>query len=167
MLAILAITLLCFLIGLLLAYSARAFAVNENPLTEQINALLPQTQCGQCNYPGCKPYAAAIESGEAGINQCPPGGEALVQNLAKLLDRPVVAIDPAFGETKPEAVAFIREAECIGCTLCIHACPVDAIFGAGKYMHTVIANECTGCELCLPACPVDCIDMLAAKRQPA
>lgn len=164
MLAIIAITTLCFLIGLVLAVCARLLAVDQNEVVEQINALLPQTQCAQCSYPGCRPYAEAINAGLADINQCPPGGDEVIKQLARLLDRPTIALNPEFGITKPETVAVIREDECIGCTLCIHACPVDAIVGAGKYMHTVIASECTGCELCLPPCPVDCIELVTTRR---
>jgi electron transport complex protein RnfB len=131
-------------------------------LAERIEALLPQTQCTQCGYAGCKPYAQAIARGEAGIDQCPPGGEAGVRALAELLGRAPGPVNPTHGTTKPAQVAFIREAECIGCTKCIQACPVDAIVGASKLMHTVVAELCTGCELCLPPCPVDCIDLLPA-----
>lgn len=130
------------------------------PTVEQIDRLLPQTQCGQCGYPGCKPYANAIASGEADINQCPPGGEAGVLALAQLLGKPVKPLNPDNGIEKPRVVALIREPECIGCTKCIQACPVDAIIGASKSMHVVIADLCTGCELCVPPCPVDCIDLV-------
>ena len=125
-----------------------------------IDALLPQTQCGKCGHSGCSPYAAAIASGEP-INKCPPGGDETISNLAALLDVPVLALDINRGAAPP-LVAYIREAECIGCTKCIQACPVDAIVGAAKFMHTVIADECTGCDLCVAPCPVDCIEM----RQP-
>jgi electron transport complex protein RnfB len=131
-------------------------------LADRIEALLPQTQCTQCGYAGCKPYAQAIARGEAGIDQCPPGGEAGVRALAELLGRRPGPVDPAHGMHKPAQVALVREAECIGCTKCIQACPVDAIVGASKLMHTVIAELCTGCELCLPPCPVDCIDLVPA-----
>jgi electron transport complex protein RnfB len=131
---------------------------------EAIDALLPQTQCGKCGHAGCRPYAEAIAQGKADINQCPPGGDELIRELAALLDVPYQPLDPAFGTHCPPAVAVIDEAACIGCTLCIQACPVDAIVGAAKFMHTVIADECTGCELCLPPCPVDCIVM---QPQPA
>ena len=131
-------------------------------MAARIEALLPQTQCAQCGYAGCKPYAQAIARGEAGIDQCPPGGEAGVQALAELLGRRPGPVDPAHGLHKPPQVALVREAECIGCTKCIQACPVDAIVGASKLMHTVIADLCTGCELCLPPCPVDCIDLVPA-----
>jgi len=138
---------------------AQAAKFSLEALIVQIDALLPQTQCRQCGYEGCKPYAAAIAAGEANINQCPPGGEPGLHALADLLQRPYQALNLAHGITKAKAVAIIDEATCIGCTLCINACPVDAILGASKYMHTVISQECTGCELCLPPCPVDCIRM--------
>ena len=127
---------------------------------DDIDALLPQTQCRQCGYPGCRPYAEAIAAGSAGLNQCPPGGEETIRELAALLERPAVALAAQFGTHKPPMAAVIDEAVCIGCTLCLQACPVDAISGAAKLMHTVIAAECTGCELCLPPCPVDCIAMV-------
>lgn len=126
-------------------------------LTERIDALLPQTQCGKCGHAGCKPYAHGISQGEA-INKCPPGGAETISALATLLNIPVVALDTERGSA-PSQVAFIREAECIGCTKCIQACPVDAILGAAKLMHTVIVDECTGCDLCVAPCPVDCIEM--------
>ncbi len=156
--AVLALLALCLVCGAILGFAAVRFRVEGDPLAEQINALLPQTQCGQCGYPGCKPYSEAIAGGDK-INKCPPGGEATIQALAELLDVEVLALDAVEGE-KPQRVAFIREAECIGCTKCIQACPVDAILGAAKQMHTVIAAECTGCDLCVEPCPVDCIDML-------
>lgn len=132
-------------------------------LTERIDALLPQTQCRRCTFDGCRPYAAAIARGQAGIDQCPPGGAETVKAIAGLLLRETRAVDPKFGvmPTAPE-VAWIDESVCIGCTKCIQACPVDAIAGASKFMHTVIAAECTGCELCIPPCPVDCIHMRPA-----
>jgi electron transport complex protein RnfB len=125
----------------------------------RIDALLPQTQCTRCGYAGCKPYAAAIASGEAGINQCPPGGSATIAALAALTGRPVQALNPVHGAETPPRVAWIDESLCIGCARCLAPCPVDAIIGAAKYMHTVLADRCTGCELCLPPCPVDCIEM--------
>ncbi len=134
-------------------------------LAEQIDALLPQTQCGQCGYAGCRPYAEAIAAGRADINQCPPGGEDVARDLAALLGVPFKPLNPAFGVCKPPAVAVIDEDLCIGCTLCIQACPVDAIVGAAKLMHTVIAAECTGCELCVPPCPVDCIHMVETGQR--
>jgi len=126
-------------------------------LADRIDAVLPQTQCEQCGYHGCRPYAEAIARGEAEINQCPPGGAAGIEKLAALLQRPVLPLDPEHGVEKPRMLARIVEADCIGCTKCIQACPVDAIVGASKLMHTVLADDCTGCELCVPACPVDCI----------
>lgn len=128
-------------------------------LVDTINALLPQTQCTRCGYQGCKPYAQALAEGDA-INKCPPGGALTIRELGRLLDKPIVPLDPTHGVEGPRTVAVIREAECIGCTKCIQACPVDAILGSAKQMHTVIENECTGCDLCLAPCPVDCIDML-------
>lgn len=129
-------------------------------LIEQINAVLPQTQCTKCGYDGCKPYATALAESSADINRCPPGGDEGVEKLARLLNKTVKPIDPECGEPGPLKVAVIDEQHCIGCTLCIQACPVDAIVGANKRMHTVLANWCTGCDLCLPPCPVDCITMV-------
>jgi electron transport complex protein RnfB len=126
-------------------------------LADRIDASLPQTQCEQCGFHGCRPYAEAIARGEAPINRCPPGGAAGIVKLAALLDQPVLPLDPAHGIEHPRMLARIVEADCIGCTKCIQACPVDAIVGAAKLMHTVIADDCTGCELCVSACPVDCI----------
>ncbi len=131
-------------------------------LIDQINALLPQTQCGQCSFQGCRPYAEAIASGAADINQCPPGGDEGIRDLAALLNVSCKPLNAEFGVHKPASVAFIIEQDCIGCVKCIAACPVDAILGAAKFMHTVIAAECTGCELCIAPCPVDCIVMQPA-----
>ena len=128
-------------------------------LIQRIDALLPQTQCGKCGHPGCKPYAEGIAKGEA-INKCPPGGQETIAGLAQLLNVPMLELDTSRGDG-PAQIAFIREAECIGCTKCIQACPVDAIVGAAKLMHTVIIDECTGCDLCVAPCPVDCIEMRA------
>jgi electron transport complex protein RnfB len=132
-------------------------------LADRIDALLPQTQCGQCRYEGCRPYAEALARGEAGHNHCPPGGDPTIRALARLLGREPLPLDTSYGETRPRALAVIDETQCIGCTLCIQDCPVDAIVGAAKLMHTVIADECTGCELCLRRCPVDCIAMHAVE----
>ncbi|SFK99251.1 electron transport complex protein RnfB [Lysobacter sp. cf310] len=132
-------------------------------LTERLDRLLPQTQCGQCGYAGCRPYAEAMARGEAGIDHCPPGGDAGARALARLLNVPARPYDRTRGTHKPAPVAVIVEADCIGCTKCIQACPVDAIIGAAKHMHTVIEPLCTGCELCVPACPVDCIVLEPAR----
>ena len=131
-------------------------------LIEQVDALLPQTQCTRCGFKGCGPYAEAVASGRADINRCPPGGEAVIQKLAALLRRPFRALDPTCGVQEARHVAFINEAQCIGCTLCIQACPVDAILGAPRQMHTVLTELCSGCNLCVAPCPVDCITMRPA-----
>ncbi len=162
--AMLAIGILAALFGLLLGYSAIRFKVEGDPIVDQIDAVLPQTQCGQCGYAGCRPYAEAIAAGEADINQCPPGGESGIQALAELLGVDPKPLNAEHGEHTEPTVAVIDEQTCIGCTLCIQACPVDAILGAAKQMHTVIESECTGCELCVPPCPVDCITMEPVKR---
>ena len=150
--------------GLLLGFAAVRFKVEGDPIVDKIDAILPQTQCGQCGYAGCRPYAEAIAAGEADINQCPPGGENGIVALAELLGRDPKPLNPDNGIEKPKMVAVIDEQNCIGCTLCIQACPVDAILGAAKHMHTVIDRECTGCELCLAPCPVDCIDMVPVAQ---
>lgn len=131
-----------------------------------IDALLPQTQCTKCGYQGCRPYAEAIASGEADIDQCPPGGDEGVARLAALLARPAKPLNPAFGDYRAPAVAFIDEQVCIGCARCLKPCPTDAIIGANKWMHTVVADLCTGCELCIPVCPVDCIAMVPVPALP-
>lgn len=133
-------------------------------LAEAIDALLPQTQCTRCGYPCCRDYAEAIADGRAEVNQCPPGGSAGIRKIADLLGRDFKPLNSANGLEKPRAAALIDESRCIGCTLCIHACPVDAIVGSGKHMHTVITSHCNGCELCVPACPVDCIEMVDLER---
>ena len=158
--AVAALVGLAIAFGAILGFAAVKFKVEGNPIVDQIDSLLPQTQCGQCGHPGCRPYAEGIANGEP-INKCPPGGQTTINALAALLDVPAPELDEEHGEaTDVKKVAYIREAECIGCTKCIQACPVDAILGAAKQMHTVIAAECTGCDLCVEPCPVDCIDML-------
>lgn len=132
---------------------------DPSKLIEQIDAILPQIHCGQCGYDGCQPYAVAIAEGQADINQCPPGKDAVIEQLAQLLGLAPKPLDTTYGHPKPRAVAVIDETQCIGCTFCLRACPVDAIVGAAKLMHTVISQECTGCERCLAPCPVDCIHM--------
>lgn len=136
--------------------------MNES-LIEKIDAILPQTQCTQCGFPDCHSYAVAIAQGEAEINQCPPGDEAGIQQLAALMGVAPKPLDTSYGIPKPKVIALVDESLCIGCTFCIKACPVDAIAGAAKQMHTVIADECTGCELCVPPCPMDCIQMISAE----
>lgn len=159
--AILALCVLAAVFGLLLGYASIRYKVEGDPMVDKIDALLPQTQCGQCTYPGCRPYAQAIANGEADINQCPPGGEATIIALADLLGRDPKPLNPEHGQEQDvSTVAVIDENMCIGCTLCIQACPVDAILGAAKQMHTVITHECTGCDLCVAPCPVDCIEMV-------
>mgnify|MGYP001812521634 CR=1 FL=1 len=163
LLPVLVLLLLGLVFGLGLGWASVRFRVEGDPVADQVDALLPQTQCAQCGFPGCRPYAEAIASGEAEINQCPPGGEAGIKALADLLGREALPLNPENGEEKPRTVAIIDEQVCIGCTLCIQACPVDAIVGATKQMHTVIEQECTGCDLCLPPCPVDCIEMVVPE----
>ena len=159
--AVSALVVLSLIFGAVLGFAAVRVKGEGNPVVEQIDALLPQTQCGQCSYPGCRPYAEAIAGGEEKINKCPPGGESTIAAIADLLGVEPEPLDAEPGTEKESAmVAVIREDECIGCTKCIQACPVDAILGAAKQMHTVIADECTGCDLCLDPCPVDCIDMV-------
>jgi electron transport complex protein RnfB len=160
-----AFLVLAVLIGAALLVSERALLPRLPTLVERIDRLLPQTQCTRCTFQGCRPYAEALAAGEADINQCPPGGTETVHALARLLNRPFTPVDPKFGVADQKLlVAFIDESACIGCALCIDPCPTDAIVGAQKFMHTVIAARCTGCELCIPACPVDCIDMRAAAN---
>ncbi len=158
--AVLSLGLLALVIAAGLAWAGRRFKPDDDPIVEQIDQLLPQTQCAQCGYPGCRPYAQAIASGEAEINQCPPGGQSTVDALAGLLNVDPIPLDTDRGEPGSPSVAIIDEDRCIGCTLCIQACPVDAILGASRYMHTVISDECTGCELCIAPCPVDCISLV-------
>ncbi|MEH6344670.1 MAG: electron transport complex subunit RsxB [Bermanella sp.] len=156
---------LALLFGAILGFAAIRFKVEGNPIVDQLDALLPQTQCGQCSYPGCRPYAEAIAQGDEKINKCPPGGESTINAIADLLGVDPEPLDAEHGEEKDvKLLAVIREDECIGCTKCIQACPVDAILGAAKQMHTVIAKECTGCDLCVEPCPVDCIDMVPVEQ---
>ncbi len=162
-LAILVLGGISLLFGALLGYAAVKFKVEADPLVDQLDALLPQTQCGQCGYPGCKPYAEAIANGEA-INKCAPGGEDTIKKIADLMGVDVQPLDESHAEDNSPKVAFIIEEDCIGCTKCIQACPVDAIIGAAKQMHTIIADECTGCDLCVAPCPVDCIKMIPIKQ---
>lgn len=154
------------ILRLLRHFDAQSRAQNQTQqdLVARIDKLLPQTQCGRCSFEGCLPYAQAIAAGEA-INKCPPGGDLLINRLSRLLQEYEKGLDPAHGKFTPPQVAVIREAECIGCTKCIRACPVDAILGGPKLMHTVIASECTGCDLCLQPCPVDCIDLVSLRNE--
>jgi electron transport complex protein RnfB len=162
--AISVLGIMALVLGALLGYASERFKVEGDPVVDQVDGVLPQTQCGQCGFPGCRPYAEAIVNGEA-INKCPPGGEATIQQLADLLGVEAIPLDAEHGVEKAVAtVALIREEECIGCTKCIQACPVDAIVGAAKHMHTVIIDECTGCDLCVDPCPVDCIDMVPIDK---
>ena len=142
-------------------------AARKTAAIDTVDALLPQTQCRRCGYDACRPYAEALVRGEAAINRCPPGGEATVAALARALERPIVPLDPTCGASGPRESARIVESECIGCTVCIRACPVDAIIGARKWMHAVLESECTGCGLCVEPCPVDCIAMVPARTGPA
>lgn len=157
---ILILSLLGLICGLILGYAAYRFRIEENPLTNTIDNLLPQSQCGQCGYPGCKPYAEAIAHNGEMINKCIPGGEPVMLKIAETM-----GVDPQPMDGDEEAIlpsrkiAFIDEANCIGCTKCIQACPVDAIVGTNKAMHTVVSELCTGCDLCIAPCPTDCIAM--------
>ncbi|WP_029685859.1 electron transport complex subunit RsxB [Tatumella saanichensis] len=158
--AIISLSLLALVFGALLGYASRRFKVEEDPIVEQIDELLPQSQCGQCGYPGCRPYADAVGNQGEMINKCAPGGEQTMLKLAALLN---VEPQPLDGDeeakTPMRKVAWIDEANCIGCTKCIQACPVDAIVGATRAMHTVMTDLCTGCDLCVAPCPTDCIEM--------
>jgi electron transport complex protein RnfB len=159
--AISALVIMSAVFGLLLGWASHQFKIDEDPLADEIDAILPQTQCGQCGFAGCRPYAEAMASGDAEINRCPPGGEAVVNELAALLN---VEAKPLEGEHSGPIVAWVDEQTCIGCTKCIQSCPVDAIVGAAKAMHTIIAAECTGCKLCVEPCPVDCIHMVPVAQ---
>lgn len=161
--ALITIMVLAALAGF--ATIATAGVPKQTSLIDRIDALLPQTQCRRCTFEGCRPYAEAIARGAADINQCPPGGERTATALASLMGVPPKPVGKEFGVVPDDpAVAFIDESACIGCTKCIQACPVDAIVGASRHMHTVIAADCTGCELCIPPCPVDCIVMRPARQ---
>ena len=161
--ALIIISVIAIVLGVAFGMVVPKSRVEDSPLEDRIDAILPQTQCGKCGYPGCRPYAAAIANKEADINRCPPGGEEGIRELADLLG---VEFKPFEQDVvlKPLSVAFIDENICIGCTLCLQACPVDAIAGASKQMHTIIASLCTGCELCITPCPVDCISMLPVPQ---
>jgi electron transport complex protein RnfB len=143
----------------------RAVIPTAPPTLDAIDALLPQTQCTRCGYPDCRAYATAIVNEAAPINQCPPGGAEGIARLARATGRPIIALNPANGQELPRQLAVIDEAWCIGCTLCIKACPVDCIVGGPKQMHTVVESQCTGCELCIPVCPVDCISLANATGE--
>jgi len=166
LIAVITLAAISILFGILLGYSSIKFHVEGDPVVDKIDAILPQTQCGQCTYPGCRPYAEAIISGEANINQCPPGGEVTMLALSDLLGVEPMALDEEHASEPEKTVVYIDEQTCIGCTLCIQACPVDAILGAAKQMHTIIESECTGCDLCIPPCPVDCIYIRSVKVEP-
>lgn len=164
--AILIFVGLAILFGLLLGYASIRFKVEGDPMAEQIDKILPQTQCGQCGYPGCKPYAEALSKGETEVNLCIPGGHEVMIQISEITGLEPKEMDADAVEPKPKETAYIDEDLCIGCVLCIKACPVDAIVGATKLMHTVIQQECTGCEKCVPVCPVDCIEMLPQNVTP-
>jgi len=157
--AIIVFTVLGLAFGAILGFAAVFFKVEGDPMVDKIDAILPQTQCGQCGYPGCRPYATAIARDEADINCCPPGGEAGVAALADMMGKEVKPLQAENAKAETRTYVFIDEDRCIGCTKCIQACPVDAIVGAAKHMHTVIKDLCTGCDLCIPPCPVDCIEV--------
>ena len=158
--SVIIISILGLIFGGILGYAAIKYKVEGDPIVDKLDAILPQTQCGQCGYPGCRPYAEAIANGDT-INKCPPGGDSTVVEIANLMGvEPIPLNDAHQQKDHTKKVAYIREDECIGCTKCIQACPVDAIVGASKAMHTVLSKECTGCDLCVEPCPVDCIDML-------
>lgn len=157
LIAVAVLVALAALCGIILGFASVRFKVEADPIVEQIDAILPQTQCGQCGYPGCRPYAEAVANGDS-INKCTPGGKDAIEKIAALM-----GVEPDYGDDEIsdpiKTVAFIDEDMCIGCTKCIQACPVDAIVGGTKVMHTVIQSECTGCDLCVAPCPTDCIEM--------
>ncbi|MRS21201.1 electron transport complex subunit RsxB [Enterobacteriaceae bacterium RIT692] len=158
--AIVALAALGLVFGALLGYASRRFEVEEDPIVEQIDEILPQSQCGQCGYPGCRPYADAVGNNGEAINKCAPGGEQTMLKLAALLNVEPQPLDGGAEVLEPiRTVAWIDEENCIGCTKCIQACPVDAIVGATRAMHTVLSDVCTGCDLCVAPCPTDCIEM--------
>ncbi|MDY6942662.1 MAG: electron transport complex subunit RsxB [Pseudomonadota bacterium] len=165
--SVLIITLLAAVAGLALGYANARLPADDASLAQQIDQLLPQTQCGQCGFVGCRPYAQAIANGLVDINRCPPGGDATVSALAQLLGRENKPLADDLEPATPGLVALIDETQCIGCARCLPPCPVDAIIGAPQQMHTVIADHCTGCGLCLPACPVDCIDLIQTPKTDA
>ena len=164
--AVVTLSIMAGIFGLILGYAAIKFHVQGDPVVEKIDAILPQTQCGQCSYAGCRPYAEAISKGEADINRCPPGGTTTMLALADLLGVEPRPLSAEHAAEPIKTVVYIDEQICIGCTLCIQVCPVDAILGAAKQMHSVIERECTGCNLCIPPCPVDCIHIIPLAVQP-
>ncbi len=158
LIAVIVVAILAAIFGAILGFASIKFKVDADPIVDQIDEILPQTQCGQCGYPGCRPYAEAIANGDS-ITKCPPGGQAAIEKLADLMG--VEAEESSHSpETSIKKVAYIHEDMCIGCTKCIQACPVDAIVGGNKALHTVIKDECTGCDLCVAPCPTDCIEMI-------
>jgi electron transport complex protein RnfB len=164
--ALLVFLVLALFFGLLLGYAKIKFKVEGNPVADQIDSILPQTQCGQCGFPGCRPYAEALAEGQSEVNLCVPGGHEVMIQISEITHREPKEMDESKAPPEEPMVAVIDEDICIGCVHCIKACPVDAIVGTTKMMHTVIEKECTGCELCVPVCPVDCIDMVTQKKTP-
>lgn len=165
--AVIAISLLGLIFGLILGYASRRFAVQDDPVVEKIDELLPQSQCGECGYPGCRPYAEAVGVQGEKINRCAPGGEAVMLKIAALLNVDPQPVDGDAQEAEPaRMLAVIDEPNCIGCTKCIQACPVDAIVGATRAMHTVMSDLCTGCNLCVAPCPTQCISLVPVATTP-